>query len=140
MDWYRLQAVAKSLMRAYVLIGLGGVAGANARYLVAAWAARRWGTAFPYGTFIINAGGCFVLAFVLTYAAARLHNSADVRLLVGTGFCGAYTTFSTFAFESLALTRQRDHLPALLNVLGSAAAGLAAAVAGIVLASWLAAA
>ena len=85
MDWYRLQAVAKSLMRAYVLIGLGGVAGANARYLVAAWAARRWGTAFPYGTFIINAGGCFVLAFALTYAAARLHNSADVRLL---GFQG----------------------------------------------------
>jgi CrcB protein len=122
-------------MRAYLLISLGGIAGANARYLVSGWAARRWGTGFPYGTFIINVSGSFVLAFVLTFAAARFHNSPDVRFLVGTGFCGAYTTFSTFAFESMALTRQRDHLPALLNAFGSAAAGVIAAVVGIMLAS-----
>lgn len=122
-------------MRAYVLIGLGGIVGANARYLLSGWAARRWGTGFPYGTLIINVSGSFVLAFVLTYVVARLHNSADLRLLIGTGFCGAYTTYSTFAFESLALARQRDHVPALLNAFGSTAAGIVAAVAGILLAS-----
>lgn len=122
-------------MRAFVLISLGGIAGANVRYLLSGWAARRWGTAFPYGTLIINVSGSFVLAFALTYAAARLSASPDIPLLVGTGFCGAYTTFSTFAFESLALTRQHDHLPALLNAFGSAAIGIIAAVCGIVLAS-----
>jgi CrcB protein len=122
-------------MRTYLLISLGGVAGANARYLLSGWAARRWGTGFPYGTLIINVSGSFLLAFVLTFAAARVHNSADLQLLIGTGFCGAYTTFSTFAYETMALTRQRDHLPAALNALGSAAAGVAAAVMGILLAA-----
>jgi CrcB protein len=126
-------------MRTYLLISVGGVAGANARYLLSGWAARRWGTGFPYGTLIINVSGSFVLAFVLTFAAARVHNSPDLPLLIGTGFCGAYTTFSTFAYETVALTRQRDHLPAILNALGSAAAGVVAAVVGILLATAVAA-
>jgi CrcB protein len=125
-------------MRTYLLISVGGIAGANARLLVATWAARRWGTAFPYGTFLVNVSGSLLLGVTLAYTAARLADSPDVRLLVGTGFCGAYTTFSTFAFESMALTRQRDHLPAVANVLGSIAAGIVGAFAGVALGTALA--
>ncbi len=125
-------------MRAFLLISAGGIAGANARYLVSVWAARRWSGGFPFGTLIVNVSGSFVLGFVLAYTAARLSSTADVRLLLGTGFCGAYTTFSTFTFESLSLTRQRDHAPALLNVLGSTATGLVAALAGMTLGSLVA--
>ena len=125
-------------MRAFVLIGLGGVLGANARYLVSLWAANRWGVAFPYGTLLINATGSFLIGFVLALVAARFGDSAEGRLLLVTGFLGAYTTFSTFAFETVALSRQRDHWPALANLLGSAVLGVGAAVAGILLATALA--
>jgi len=121
-------------MRAFALIGLGGVLGANARYLVSIWAARRWGTAFPWGTLLINLSGSFALGFLLELLAARFGNDLDARLLLGTGFLGAYTTFSTFAFETVALGRQRDHGPALANAIGSAALGIAGAAAGFYLA------
>lgn len=125
-------------MTAFLLIGLGGIFGANARYLVSVWAAGRWGTAFPYGTLLINATGSFALGFFLQFVAARFGNNLDARLLVGTGFLGAYTTFSTFAFETIALGRQRDHGPALVNALGSAALGIAGATAGFLLATLIA--
>jgi len=125
-------------VRAFVLIGLGGVLGANARYLVSLWAANRWGVAFPYGTLLINATGSFLIGFVLALVAARFGDSAEGRLLLVTGFLGAYTTFSTFAFETIALGRQRDHWPALANLLSSAVLGVGAAVAGILLAAALA--
>jgi CrcB protein len=122
-------------MRAFLLISVGGIVGANARYLVSLWAARRWPGAFPAGTFIVNVTGSLLLGFVTAFAAARLSDSPDVRLLVGIGFCGAYTTFSTFTFESLVLARQRAHAPALLNVAGSVVAGVVAGAAGIMLGS-----
>lgn len=125
-------------MSALLLIGLGGVLGANARYLVSTWAADRFGTAFPYGTFLINASGSFLIGFVLTVVVNQLSNSSAVRLLVATGFLGAYTTFSTFAYETVALLRQGDIRPALINALGSAALGVSGASAGILLAALLA--
>lgn len=121
-------------MIAFLLIGLGGVLGANARYLVSVWAADRWGTAFPFGTLIINVSGSFAMGFFLELVAASFNNDLNARLLIGTGFLGAYTTFSTFAFETIALARERDHRPALINALGSAGLGIAAATAGYLLA------
>ena len=126
-------------MRAFLLLTAGGIAGANARFLVSGWAARRYAT-FPAGTFIINVSGSFLLGLLLSFTAAASHaaQAADIRLLVGTGFCGAYTTFSTFTFETLALARQRDHLPALLNLVGSVLLGVIAGTAGVLLGSSLA--
>jgi CrcB protein len=124
-------------MRALLLISLGGILGANARYLVTVWAAGRWRASFPHGTLIANVSGSFLLGFFLEAAASGWVSGADARLLIATGFCGAYTTFSTFAFESVALSRQRDLLPAMVNVAGSALLGLAAAAAGILVAGAL---
>lgn len=124
-------------MRTYLLIGLGGILGANARYLVSVWAAGRWPAAFPYGTLIVNITGSLLLGVTLALLGTRPGGSADARLLVGTGFCGAYTTFSTFAFESVALMRERDHLPALANVLGNVLLCLVGTAAGILLATAL---
>lgn len=115
----------------YVLIGFGGFLGANARYALSVWAAGRFGTAFPYGTLIINISGSFLMGIVLTLIASRFPDAANARLLMATGFLGAYTTFSTFAYETLALLRQRDWRGGLLNYVGSVMLGAAAAALGI---------
>jgi CrcB protein len=125
-------------MRTYLLIAVGGVVGANARYLVSQWAARRWPAGFPVGTLLVNVAGSFVLGLLSPFVAAGLAGGADARLLVGAGFCGAFTTFSTFAFESVALTRGGRLRPAALNVGGTVALCLGAAGVGALLAGLVA--
>ncbi len=121
----------------YLLIGLGGLLGANARYLLSLWAANRFGMSFPYGTFLINASGSFLIGVALTVIGQRFDDSANARFLLTTGFLGAYTTFSTFAFETVALYRQGDLRPALINALGSVAAGVIGVTGGMLLATTL---
>lgn len=122
-------------MGPYLLIALGGVAGANARYLVSTWAANRVVADFPYGTLLINASGSLLLGFFLTIVAGQGGLESDARFLVATGFLGAYTTFSTFAYETIALARRGAIRKSLINALGSAAAGIGGASAGIACAS-----
>ena len=114
-------------------VGVGGFLGANARYLVAGWAARRFGTVFPYGTFIINITGSFILGFFLAFIEERPWVHPTARLLFAIGFVGAYTTFSTFSFESMALIERGQPLMAGINMVGSVAAGLLAVFIGLVL-------
>ncbi len=121
-------------MRTFLLIGLGGALGAWARWAVSGAIAARWGTAFPLGTFLVNASGSFAIGFFLTLVAARASGGADARALVATGFLGAYTTFSTFSFETVALLRAGEILTALGYVAASLLLGLAATAAGILLA------
>lgn len=123
------------MIREMVLIGLGSIVGANARYAASTLAARRWGVAFPYGTLVVNVSGSFVLGWFLANVAARAGNSVDWRALVAIGLVGSYTTFSTFAYETIALIRQRDHRPALVNAFGTIVLGLAAAASGLFLAN-----
>jgi CrcB protein len=117
-----------------VLIGIGGILGANARYLVSVWAARRIGAYFPYGTLIVNLSGSLVLGFMATGIVGRVVYEREVQLLVSVGFLGAYTTFSTFAFESVGLIRRRAYVLATANVLGSAVLGLLGAWIGAMVA------
>jgi fluoride exporter len=118
----------------YLLIGLGGFLGANARYLVGTWMAERYGISFPYGTVVINVSGSFLLGFFLIFISERLSVHPNWRLFFAIGFLGAYTTFSTFSFENFALLQERSYLLALANMLGSVALGLMAVVAGIIVA------
>ncbi|MCL6649594.1 MAG: fluoride efflux transporter CrcB [Chloroflexi bacterium] len=121
----------------YLLVGLGGFLGANARYLIGGWVAERFGTTFPYSTLVINVTGSLLLGFFLTLTTERFVADPGWRLFFAIGFLGAYTTFSTFSFESVVLLQERAWWLALANVFGSTLLGLAAVLLGIALARLL---
>ena len=121
---------------AFMVVGAGGFAGANARYLLSKAALQAWGPAFPYGTLIINVLGCFLLGLFATLAE-RLAWSDSWRLLVAVGFLGAFTTFSTFEYETVQLAAAGNLLRAAANVAGSVAAGFVGVMLGIGLARLL---
>lgn len=119
---------------AYLWVGLGGFLGANARFLVARLTQSLLGVGFPYGTFLINISGSFLLGLVTAFLAQRMLPYSDqMRLAISVGFLGAYTTFSTFSYESNALLQDGEWLWAGVNVVGSVVLGLLAVRAGIML-------
>ena len=118
----------------YLWIALGAVIGASARYFVSSVIARNYSTVFPYGTLLINITGSLILGFFLVYATERALLDPHWRLLVAVGFCGSYTTFSSYAFESFALMEQGQWLLVGVNILGSNTLCLAAVLAGAALA------
>jgi CrcB protein len=121
-------------MREFLLIGGGAVLGANLRYWVATYFAARMGQAFPYGILFINITGSFILGFALTVIANRMILDPGLALLIGTGFLGAYTTFSTFSYDTVVLLERGDLLPALANAGASLFGSILAAYLGVVLA------
>jgi CrcB protein len=122
-------------MMPYLLVGIGGFFGANARFLVGTWAARTFDTRFPLGTFLVNVSGCFVIGILGTLILERLIGRPDqVQLLLVIGFLGAYTTFSSFAFENDALFAGGHWHIAALYITLSVLVGLLAARAGVLLA------
>ena len=111
-----------------------GAIGAPLRYLIDGWIADRTEGAFPWGTFVINVTGSLALGFLT--GLGLYHAFANTpRVVLGTGFCGAYTTFSTFTFETMQLVEERAITEALRNALGTLATGAAAAALGLALAS-----
>lgn len=118
----------------YLWIGLGGFLGANARFLVQAWAANRWGADFPYGTLLANISGSFIIAFFLTLATGRLAISPELRLFVAVGFLGGFTTFSSFSLETFRLIEQGGWWPAGLYFFGNTMLGLLGVLLGVGLA------
>jgi len=124
----------------YAIVALGGALGAMARYWLSGWAQQKWGPSFPYGTFIINASGSFLLGLVAT-VSIRFAGGETWRLLLSIGFLGAYTTFSTFSYETLQLVAEgRRYGAAAVNLFGSVIVGLAGAYLGVVSARLLLAA
>lgn len=121
-------------MDTLIYVGLGGFLGANARYLLTIWADElmqaRWGL-FPFGTLAVNILGSFGLALFGTWFAARTGLSPQFRLLVGAGFFGAFTTFSTFANESFSLWESQGTAAFLLNIALNNGLCLAGVVFGI---------
>jgi CrcB protein len=118
----------------YFVIGLAGSLGAILRYVVANVSGRIFGTGFPVGTFIINITGSLFLGWFMTIIRDRMIVSDTVRLAVAVGFVGAYTTFSTFVYESNTLLEDGAGIKAMVNLLGSLAVGLIAVRVGIALA------
>jgi CrcB protein len=119
-------------MSSYVWVCLGAALGAPGRYLVDRAIQARHDTVMPWGTLTVNVVGCLVLG-LLTGFAAEHSVREDVLLVVGTGFCGALTTYSTFSYETLRLFENGARLYAGLNVAVSLCAGLGAAVLGYAL-------
>ncbi len=108
--------------------------GAPARYVVDRLVTEATGGRFPWGTALINVSGSFVLG-LLTGLGLYHGLSTDARLVLGTGFCGAYTTFSTFTFETVRLAERGQSRAAVLNVVLSTGGALAAAAVGLALAA-----
>lgn len=117
----------------YVLIAVGGSLGANARYIVSRWVGTLVEGRFPLGTFLINVSGSFCLGLLGAVIAQKAMPNADaLRLLLGVGFLGAYTTFSTFEFETHSLFEDGVWLTALTNIFASLFVGLIAVRLGVV--------
>lgn len=113
----------------FLLVALGAAVGAPARYVTDRLVQARHDTVFPWGTFVVNVIGSFVLGLVTAVAVAG-HLDSSVVALVGTGFCGALTTYSTFGYETLRLVEDGARLFAVTNVALSIGAGLGAAALG----------
>jgi fluoride exporter len=114
----------------YLWVGLGGAMGSIARYLVGLLVYERMGTRFPYGTFVINISGCFVIGLVLTVLDDRLGLSPAWREALAIGFVGAFTTFSTFEYETLRAVQHGQAATALTYVVSSVVLGFVAVWAG----------
>ncbi|MGQ4418598.1 fluoride efflux transporter CrcB [Streptomyces sp. SAS_269] len=114
----------------WLLVVLGAMVGAPLRYLTDRAVQVRHDSLFPWGTFVVNVTGCLVLG-LLTGAAAAGAAGQHLQLLLGTGLCGALTTYSTFSYETLRLTEAGAALYAAANAAASVVAGLAAAFAGV---------
>ena len=121
----------------YIWIAVGAVVGASARYFLSGLIARNFSATFPYSTLFINVTGSLVLGFFLVYSTDRVLLDPRWRLLVAVGFCGSYTTFSSYAFESFALLEQGQWLLVGLNALASNVLCLAAVLVGAALARGL---
>jgi fluoride exporter len=123
----------------YLLIGLGGFLGANARFIVAGWVGRMLGLGFPYGTLIINVSGSFLLGLFMGLLHRRSLDFLQPRLFFAVGFLGAYTTFSTFSYETLRLAQEGHLALVLLYSVGSLLLGLGAVFFGFVCGDFFAA-
>ncbi|NJK76032.1 MAG: fluoride efflux transporter CrcB [Microcoleus sp. SU_5_6] len=118
-----------------IAISLGAVAGALSRYYITLWFASRLGTAFPYATFFINLTGCLGMGFLITLASEGVVSiPLEVRLMLTTGFLGAYTTFSTYGLETNVLWRDRSYSVAFFYWTGSAILGVIAVQLGVIIA------
>jgi CrcB protein len=120
-------------MQRYLLIALFGGLGAMSRYAVDGWVSGATRGQFPWGTLVINVAGSFALGIVVELTTSRLLPHPNWRVALGIGFLGAFTTFSTFTYETVRLADDSAYALALLNVLGMTILGLAAAAAGLLL-------
>lgn len=116
------------------IISLGAIVGANARWIISRYAAKVLTPVFPFGTLFINVAGSFIVGFFMIWATERVLIDPRWRLLIVVGFCGAFTTFSSFAFETVAYFEQGQWLLLLANFASNNLLCLAAALAGIALA------
>jgi CrcB protein len=117
-----------------VIIGIGGALGAVSRYAVALWIGQRWGRSFPLGTLMINVSGSFLIGLFMTLMSERFTENPQWRLLLVVGFLGAYTTFSTFEYETGALLKDGEWAFAMLNIVLSVVIGFIALKLGEIIA------
>ncbi len=121
----------------YMYIAVGGALGSIARFWVGSAVASRLGTKFPYGTFVINITACVIIGFSLTFLAKRTDLNPAWRFLVPIGFVGAYSTFSSYEWETVSTLRNGDFSMAALYAFGSLFLGLAAVWCGAVIAEMI---
>jgi len=117
-----------------LIISVGAIVGANARYLISRYAAKLLGPVFPYGTLFINISGSLIVGFFVIWTTERVFIDPRWRLLVIIGFCGSFTTFSSYAYESMAYFEQGQWLLMWTNILTNNLLCLLAVLAGMAVA------
>ena len=117
-----------------LIISIGAVFGANCRWLISRWAAKFISPVFPFGTLFINVTGSFIVGFFMIWSTQRVLLDPRWRLLIVVGFCGAFTTFSSFAFETMAYFQQGQWMMMTANFVSNNLLCLGAALAGMALA------
>jgi fluoride exporter len=123
-----------SIVKDFLAISVAAIVGANLRYLISRLAARELGAIFPYGTLAINIVGSFIVGFFVTWTTERVLLDPRWRLLVVVGFCGSFTTFSSYAFETMAYFEQGHWALMLANIFSNNLLCLGGALAGIAVA------
>ena len=121
------------MLKNFLAISLAAIVGANLRYLLSRIAARQFGPVFPYGTLLINVVGSFIVGFFIIWTTERVLIDPRWRLLVVIGFCGSVTTFSSYAFETMAYFEQGQWGLMAVNILSNNLLCLGAALAGMAL-------
>lgn len=123
-----------AVMKDVLWISIGGVVGANLRFLVSRMSMRYLSASLPWGTLIINVSGSFILGFFMAWTTERVMVDPRWRALIAVGFCGAYTTFSSYSFETFSLFEQGHYSLAVGNFAANNLLSLAGVVAGVILA------
>ena len=118
------------MIRNILMVGLGGGAGSILRYLCQRWVYQFYPHPFPWGTFLVNIAGCFLIGVFYSATEKTSLLTPEWRLLLTTGFCGGFTTFSAFAFENLTLLRSGDITYFILYITASVVVGIAAVIGG----------
>jgi CrcB protein len=121
-------------MRMLLMAGAGGAVGSMARYLVGVLSARLFGIAFPWGTFIVNVAGCFLMGLLIEAVALRFSISTELRTFLAVGVLGGFTTFSSFALDFASLLEKKQNFAALTYLGGSVLLSLVALFLGLQLA------
>ena len=124
-------------MTKWISLAAGGILGTFARYFLAGTIHRFLGAAFPFGTLVVNLTGCFVIGFFAVLAEEKFLLGPTARVFLMAGFCGAFTTFSTFILETSNLTKDGENLYALMNIALSVVLGFLVFRLGIILARWI---
>jgi CrcB protein len=123
------------MLKSLLLVGLGGAIGSMARYGVSRIINARYTLSFPLATFIINIVGCLLIGLLFGYVQKNSNQQSDVWLVLATGFCGGFTTFSAFALENVTLLKGQLNVTALLYIAASVVAGILLCRLGITLTS-----
>jgi CrcB protein len=113
-----------------LLVLAGSAAGGSVRYITSLMIQSKNTTQFPLGTFLINLIGCLIIGMIYAIASRNASTGSDIKLLLATGFCGGFTTFSAFAFENLELFKSGQYLTALLYIILSVVLGILAVILG----------